>query len=69
LNIPCLCFTLLSVKDLDYPKRGGEDRVEENRYEGIFNLQGGRILFDSPDKRHYLAQRGSEIYLVEETVR
>jgi hypothetical protein len=41
------------------------DGEEGKQYDGI---RGSNILFDSEDALHYLAQRGLEIYLVEERI-
>ena len=43
------------------------DGEEGKRYDGF--VRGGRIIFDSPDSLHYLAQKGSNIYLVEERIK
>jgi len=40
---------------------------EGKQYDNIIR-QGG-IIFDSPDSLHYLALKGSDIYLVEERIR
>ena len=45
------------------------DGKEEKQYDGIVTLGGGRVIFDSPDSLHYLAIKGSSIYLVEERIR
>ncbi|HDQ00517.1 MAG TPA: hypothetical protein ENN22_15225 [bacterium] len=45
------------------------DGKEEKQYDGIVTLGGGRVIFDSPDSLHYLAFKGSSIYLVEERIR
>jgi acetyl esterase/lipase/Tol biopolymer transport system component len=42
------------------------DGKEEKQYDGIVTLGGGKILFDSADSLHYLALKGSSIYLLEE---
>ncbi|MCK4419024.1 hypothetical protein KAV79_04385 [Candidatus Aerophobetes bacterium] len=42
---------------------------EGKRYDGIVTLGGGRIIFDFPDSFHYLALKGSSIYLVEEKIK
>jgi len=39
---------------------------EGKQYNGL--VRGGRIVFDSPDSLHYLALKGSSIYLVEEKI-
>jgi hypothetical protein len=33
------------------------------------SVPGGRIIFDSPDRLHYLAAKGTDIYLVEERIK
>jgi len=45
------------------------DGKEEKQYDGIVTLGGGRIIFDPPDSLHYLAAKGSGIYLVEERIK
>jgi hypothetical protein len=32
-------------------------------------MGGGRIVFDAPDRLHYLAQEEMNIYLIEEQIR
>ncbi len=44
------------------------DGVEGNRYDTILTLGGGRVHFTSLDRFHYLAAKGGEMYLVEETI-
>lgn len=44
------------------------DGKEGNQYDSLLAEFGGRIVFDSPDRLHYLAQKGNEIYLIEETL-
>ncbi|HEX7344322.1 MAG TPA: hypothetical protein VF398_08660 [bacterium] len=34
-------------------------------YDGIVTTGGGKIIFDSSDRLHYLAFKGNKIYLVE----
>lgn len=41
---------------------------EGRRYDGIVGIGGGRLIFDSPESLHYLAQKGRSIYLVEEKI-
>ncbi|MBI3468879.1 MAG: hypothetical protein HY000_38230 [Planctomycetes bacterium] len=45
------------------------DGVEGNRYDTVVTLGGAKIHFDSPDRIHYLAAKGGELFLVEETFR
>jgi hypothetical protein len=46
------------------------DGKEGKQYVGIVTLGGGRIIFDSPDRLHYLAEKdGGGIYLVEEHIK
>jgi Tol biopolymer transport system component len=40
------------------------DGKEGKQYDGIVTIGGGRIIFDSAEHLHYLAQEGSNIYLV-----
>jgi len=42
---------------------------EGNPYDSIVPGGGGRIIFDSTDSLHYLAGKGSSIYLVEERIK
>jgi len=44
------------------------DGVEGNRYDTVITLGGGKVHFDSADRFHYLAAKGGELYLVEETI-
>jgi hypothetical protein len=65
---------------LAYAARIGEKRFvvadgqEGKQYDGIINLYGGRIVFDSPDRLHYLAVKKiaeynkNDIYLVQEKI-
>ena len=39
--------------------------IEGNRYDRIVTL-GAKVHFDSPDRMHYLAAKGGELFLVEE---
>jgi Tol biopolymer transport system component len=41
---------------------GQEGRV----YENLLSLGGGKIVFDAPDRFHYLATSGQDIYIVQE---
>ncbi|MEW6416877.1 MAG: hypothetical protein AB1480_02010 [Nitrospirota bacterium] len=47
------------------------DGKEGKRYDMIVTSGWGRarVIFDSPDNIHYLARKGSSIYLVEERIR
>jgi len=45
------------------------DGKEGKRYNGIINFGGGRIVFDSADSLHYLALKGTGIYLVQENIK
>ncbi len=45
------------------------DGEEGKKYDHIFTLGRGRIVFDLPDTLHYLAQKGTSIYLVEEEIK
>ena len=40
------------------------DQKEEKEYDSIVSLGGGKIIFDTPNAFHYLAVKGSKIYLV-----
>jgi hypothetical protein len=42
------------------------DGQEGKPYENLFILGGGKIVFDAPDRFHYLATRGQDIYVVQE---
>jgi len=42
------------------------DGKEGQQYDGL--VRGGRIIFDSADRLHYLARKGDDIYLVEERI-
>ena len=44
------------------------DGKEGKPYDGIITMGGGRIVFDSPDRLHYLAGEGEGVYLVEEKI-
>jgi Tol biopolymer transport system component len=62
-------------KRVAYGAKGGTrnwfvvvDGNEGKKYDSL--LRGGnRVIFDSPDAFHYLAETGERIYLVEETIR
>jgi len=41
------------------------DEKEARQYDSIVTLGGGKFTFDSADSFHYLAVKGSSIYLVE----
>lgn len=43
------------------------DGKEEKQYDGL--VKGGTIIFDSSDSLHYLARKGSIIYLVEKRIK
>ena len=42
------------------------DGKEGKPYDGI--VRGGKIIFDSADRLHYLALKGADVYLVEERI-
>jgi len=45
------------------------EETEGRKYDLIYDsFLGGKIVFDSPHSFHYLAKKGDEIYLVEETI-
>jgi hypothetical protein len=44
------------------------DEKEGQYYDDIVSIDG-KIIFDSPDSVHYLARKGSDIYLVEEKMK
>lgn len=44
------------------------DGVEGNRYDIVVTLGGGKVHFDAEDRFHYLAAKGGDLYLVEETI-
>jgi len=44
------------------------DKDEGKEYDVIIMAGGGRIVFDSPNSLHYLAMKGSGVYLVEEEI-
>jgi hypothetical protein len=62
-------------KRIAYAAKAGDkwfvvvDEREGRGYDGIVTGGGGRIIFDSSDSLHYLAGKGSEIYLVEEKIK
>lgn len=43
------------------------DGIEGRQYDDM--LEGGEIIFDSPDSLHYLAVRDNSVYLVRERMR
>ena len=45
------------------------DGEEGNQYDSISYLGGGGIVFESFDRLHYLAFKGSDLYLVEEKIK
>lgn len=45
------------------------DGVEGNHYDTIVTLGGGRVNFSGQDRFHYLAVKGGEMFLVEESIR
>ena len=45
------------------------DGDEGKQYDSVVTIGGGGIVFDSPDRLHYLAMKGNSIYLVEERIR
>lgn len=45
------------------------DGKEAREYDNLIVIGGGRIIFDSSDTLHYLAQEGDDMYLVEEKIR
>ena len=45
------------------------DGKDGKKYDGIVTIGGGRIIFDSPDRLHYISVIGSSIYLVEEEIK
>lgn len=44
------------------------DGTEGKRYDSIVTIAGGRLHFPSADKLHYIATKGDELFLVEETI-
>jgi tetratricopeptide (TPR) repeat protein len=44
------------------------DGKEGNPYDDIIVAGEGKIIFDSPDSLHYLARKGTGIYLIEESL-
>jgi len=38
-------------------------------YENLLSVGGGKIVFDAPERFHYLATRGQDIYVVQERLR
>ena len=45
------------------------DDQEGKPYENLLSLGGGKIVFDAPDRFHYLATRGQDIYVVQEQLK
>jgi hypothetical protein len=45
------------------------DGQEGKPYENLLSLGGGTIVFDAPDRFHYLATRGQDIYVVQEQLK
>jgi hypothetical protein len=45
------------------------DDQEGKPYETLLSLGGGKIVFDAPDRFHYLATRGQDIYMVQEQLK
>jgi len=45
------------------------DGEEGKSYDGIITSVGGGIIFDSSDSLHYLAVKGSDVFLVEEKIK
>jgi hypothetical protein len=43
--------------------------LEQGRRSSVLTVNGGGIIFHSADELHHLAHKGSEIYLMEETVK
>jgi len=44
-----------------------DENESERKFDGISTI-GGNIIFDSPEKFHYIARRGGAIYFVEESI-
>jgi hypothetical protein len=44
------------------------DGIEGNRYDTVVTLGGAKIHFDTPDRIHYLAAKGGELFFVEEVL-
>jgi WD40 repeat protein len=44
------------------------NNLEGNRYDTIVTTGGAKVHFDSADRFHYLATKGDQLYLVEETL-
>src|SRR5262249_41214084 len=42
---------------------------EGKPYENLISLGGGRLVFDAPDRLHYLVTRGQDIYVVQEQLK
>jgi WD40 repeat protein len=45
------------------------DDQEGKPYENLLSLGGGKIVFDAPDRFHYLATGGQNIYVVQEQLK
>ncbi len=45
------------------------DGQEGKPYENLLSLGGGKIVFDTPGRFHYLATRGQDIYVVQEQLK
>jgi len=44
------------------------DGKEEKQYDGIVIIGGGKIIFDSFNSLHYLAEKGKGVFLAEERI-
>lgn len=68
-----LCFST-DGKRIAYAARRGNNHVvvvdwqEGKEYDGIVTMGGSKIVWDSPEQLHYLAQKGDAIYLVGERI-
>ncbi len=54
-------------------KKGKESQVvvdgkEGKKYDSIVTVNGGKIIFDSPDNLHYIALKDNSVYLVQERI-
>ena len=38
-------------------------------YENLLSLESGKIVWNAPDRFHYLATRGPDIYVVQEQLK
>ena len=60
---------------LAYGAQGDKDWIvvldgqEGKPYENLLSLGGGKIVFDAPERFHYLATRGQDIYVVQEQLK